>query len=61
MQEGRPAPSLLLFPKLSLASTQMGVGPRRKGAMNKRLSAAEATLWPTVGFGDVPFPLLWSS
>lgn len=45
----------------SQASTQMGVGPQQKGAMNKRLSAGEATLWPTVGFGDVPFPILWSS
>lgn len=45
----------------SLASTQMGVGPWQKGAMNKRLWVGEATLWPTVGFGDVPFRLLWSS
>lgn len=49
-------PHCFSFPKLSLASTQMGVGLRRKGAMNKRPSAASFTLWPTVGFRCLPSP-----
>ena len=59
VQEGRGAPSQLLFRKP--AWDLLGWGWGLKEAMNKRPSAGEATFWPPMGFWDVPFPLLWSS
>ena len=55
----RGAPSQLLFRKP--AWDLLGWGWGLKWAMNKRPPAGEATFLPPVGFGDVPFPLLWSS